>query len=238
MDPRSAGLRVEALRRSYTLGPDTLEILRGITFDMRPGESLAITGPSGSGKSTLLHLIGTLDRPTSGTVTIDGARPHDLPEPDLAAFRNRRIGFVFQDHHLLPQYDVLENVLLPALAPRPRGRASDDGTSAAAGTVARARDLLERVGLSARLHHRPSEISGGERQRAAVARALINRPGLVLCDEPTGNLDESAADAVATLLFALHRAEGGILIVVTHSPQLAARFSRRLRLAEGVCSEV
>jgi len=228
VDGVPAGLRVNALRKSYRLGPDTLEILKGVTFGMRPGESLAVTGPSGCGKSTLLHLIGTLDRPTSGTIEIDGAAPHELPEPDLAAFRNRHIGFVFQDHHLLPHYTVLENVLVPVFAAR---RAGDSAA------LQRARDLLDRVGLASRMHHRPAEISGGERQRAAVARALINGPSLVLCDEPTGNLDEAAAGAVAELLFALHRSEGGILIVVTHSTQLAGLFGRRARLSEGVCSE-
>jgi lipoprotein-releasing system ATP-binding protein len=219
-------LRVTDLRKSYTFGPDTIDVLRGITISMVGGDALAIVGPSGSGKSTLLHLLGTLDRPTGGIVEIDGVRPHDLPEPELAAFRNRRIGFVFQDHHLLPQYSVLENVLVPSLV-----AVSGDGS------VARARELLARVGLQARLNHRPGEISGGERQRAAVARALINRPGLLLCDEPTGNLDEAAAASVASLLFELHQEQSGILIVVTHSLPFARRFPRCLRLAEGVCSE-
>lgn len=219
-------LRVRDLRRSYASGPDPIEVLRGVSFDLAAGESLSVVGPSGSGKSTLLHIVGTLDRPTSGTVEIDGRVPHDLPEPELAAFRNRRIGFVFQDHHLLPQYGVLENVLLPALVSR-------DGSAEA---PRRARALLERVGLGHRLTHRPAELSGGERQRAAVARALINRPGLLLCDEPTGNLDTASASAVADLLFGLHEEERNILILVTHSLDLAARSRRRVRLAEGLCS--
>ena len=219
-------LGVRDLRRSYASGPDAIEVLRGVSFDLAAGESLSVVGPSGSGKSTLLHIVGTLDRPTSGTVEIDGRVPHDLPEPELAAFRNRRIGFVFQDHHLLPQYGVLENVLLPALVSR-------DG---AAEAPRRARALLERVGLGHRLTHRPAELSGGERQRAAVARALINRPGLLLCDEPTGNLDTASASAVADLLFGLHEEERNILILVTHSLDLAARSRRRVRLAEGLCS--
>jgi lipoprotein-releasing system ATP-binding protein len=221
-------LSVRDLRRSYRLGPDTVDVLRGVSFEMAAGESLAVVGPSGSGKSTLLHIIGTLDRPTSGDVRIDGQTPHALPEPELAAFRNRRIGFVFQDHHLLPQYSVLENVLMPALV------AGRDHTQAAG----RARSLLERVGLERRLGHRPAELSGGERQRAAVARALLNRPGLLLCDEPTGNLDAASAASVASLLFELHREEAGLLILVTHSAELAARAGRRMRLSEGLCSDL
>jgi lipoprotein-releasing system ATP-binding protein len=221
-------LKVSDLRKSHRPGPDVVEVLRGISFQMTAGDSLAVVGPSGSGKSTLLHVIGTLDRPTSGSVEIDGRIPHDLPEPELALFRNRRIGFVFQDHHLLPQYSVLENVMLPALA------FSCGGGEA----PARARELLERVGLGHRLAHRPPELSGGERQRVAVARGLINRPGLLLCDEPTGNLDGAAAEAVAALLFELHRQERNILIIVTHSLDLAAKPDRRFRLTEGVCSGI
>jgi lipoprotein-releasing system ATP-binding protein len=187
---------------------------------------VAITGPSGSGKSTLLHLIGTLDRPTSGRIEIDGKEPYGLPEPELARYRNETVGFVFQDHHLLPQYTVLENVLIPTLA---FGGTEADG--------ARARELLRRVDLSDRLDHRPSQLSGGERQRVAVARALINRPGLLLCDEPTGSLDGKTAEAVSSLLFELHGEEGGILIVVTHSLELAGRFENRLELREGRCCE-
>ncbi|MGH9868955.1 MAG: ABC transporter ATP-binding protein [Candidatus Polarisedimenticolia bacterium] len=219
-------LEVVDLRKSYTLGPDRIDVLRGITLGLSAGESLAVVGPSGSGKSTLLHVVGTLDRPTSGRVEIDGRSPHELPEPELAAFRNRRIGFVFQDHHLLPQYSVMENVLLPALVSR----------ETQAGAPERARALLSRVGLSHRLAHRPAELSGGERQRAAVARALMNGPGLLMCDEPTGNLDAASAAVVADLLFDLHRQERTILILVTHSLELAARAQRRTRLTEGLCS--
>jgi lipoprotein-releasing system ATP-binding protein len=193
---------------------------------MQAGESLAVLGPSGFGNSTLLHLIRPLDTPSYGRVELDGASPHDLPEPQLAAWRNRAVGFVFQDHHLLPQYDVLENVLLPALA------GGGDGQ----GASRRALELLDRVGLSHRLQHRPAELSGGERQRAAVARALLNAPRLLLCDEPTGSLDGASADAVARLLLDLHAQEQTMLIVVTHSLDLAARLPRRVRLAEGKCS--
>lgn len=220
-------LGVFDLYKQFETGLHPVEVLRGISFELASGEALAVTGPSGSGKSTLLHLIGALDRPSSGRIEIDGRQPHDWPEPELARFRNRTIGFVFQDHHLLPQYSVLENVLLPTFAFR-------DGTE---GAAERAEELLNRVGLSDRAHHRPAELSGGERQRAAVARALINRPGLVLCDEPTGSLDAATADSVAALLFDLHREAGNILIVVTHSEDLAGRFQRRFELREGRCFE-
>jgi len=220
-------LGVFDLHKRFETELQPVEVLRGINLEVATGEAVAVTGPSGSGKSTLLHLIGALDRPTSGRIEIEGRRPHELPEPELARFRNRTIGFVFQDHHLLPQYSVLENVLLPTFAFR----------DVAADTTERARELLDRVGLSDRLHHRPAEISGGERQRAAVARALINRPGLLLCDEPTGSLDAGTAETVASLLFDLHREAGNILIVVTHNADLAGRFGRRLELREGRCFE-
>jgi lipoprotein-releasing system ATP-binding protein len=179
-------------------------------------------GPSGSGKSTLLHILGTLDSPTSGRVTLDGLAPHALPEAELAAFRNRAIGFVFQDHFLLPQCSVLENVLVPALLRR--HGADHEG---------RARELLERVGLSDRLDHRPAELSGGERQRTALARALVLSPRVVLCDEPTGDLDAGSAAGVADLLLELHARERAVLVVVTHSAALAQRFADRRRLAAG-----
>jgi lipoprotein-releasing system ATP-binding protein len=221
-------LKVSELSKSFETDVHRVEVLRGLSFEMARGEALAITGPSGSGKSTLLHVIGTLDRPSAGSVEIDGRRPHELPEPELARFRNGTVGFVFQDHHLLPQYTVLENVLIPTLA-------SADGR---AGKEERARELLRRVDLLHRLDHRPAELSGGERQRVAVARALINGPSLLLCDEPTGSLDRQTAETVAGLLFDLHREEGNVLIVVTHSQTLAERFRRRLELREGRCFEL
>jgi lipoprotein-releasing system ATP-binding protein len=223
----ATSLDVRDVHKSFDTESRPVDVLRGVSFEMTSGEALAVTGPSGSGKSTLLHLIGTLEAPTHGRVEIDGREVYRLPERDLARFRNRRIGFVFQDHHLLPQYSVLENVLLPALA-------SPEGKQDAA---SRARDLLERVGLAERSDHRPAEISGGERQRVAVARALVNRPLLLLCDEPTGSLDAGNARAVADLLFELHGESDAILIVVTHSEELAARFERRLDLREGRCFE-
>jgi len=219
-------LSVSDVHKSFELGSGPVEVLRGVSFELAAGEGLAVTGPSGSGKSTLLHLIGTLDRPSSGTIAIDGRDPFALRERELARFRNATVGFVFQDHHLLPQYSVIENVLIPTLAFR--GEAD--------GAPERARALLEHVGLSHRLQHRPAELSGGERQRVAVARALIRRPHLLLCDEPTGSLDPQAATAVSDLLLELHREEGNILVVVTHSLELASRFVRRFDLREGRCS--
>ncbi len=219
------GLRASQLCKRFDsgLGPP-VEVLRGVSLELAAGEAMAVTGPSGSGKSTLLHLLGTLEPPTSGTVRLDGCDPFSLSEPELARFRNETIGFVFQDHHLLPQYSVLENVLMPTLAfpGADRGKAG-----------AWARQLLDRVGLEERLTHRPAELSGGERQRVAVARALVNQPALLLCDEPTGNLDRATADSVADLLFELHQEAGNILLVVTHSLPLAERFGRRIELEAG-----
>lgn len=226
-DSPSGRLELRDVGKSFDGGPAPVEVLRGVSFRLEAGEGAAVTGPSGSGKSTLLHLLGTLDRPTSGSIEIGGRDPFALPEGELARFRNRVVGFVFQDHHLLPQYSLLENVLLPVLAFPGEGE----------GGEARARELLARVGLGHRLEHRPAELSGGERQRAAVARALINRPALLLCDEPTGNLDRKTAATVADLLFELHREARAILVVVTHSLELAGRFPRRFELVEGRCVE-
>ncbi len=217
-------LKVSEVHKSFGNETRSVEVLRGVSFEMAQGQQLALTGPSGSGKSTLLHLIGTLDTPSVGTIEINGENPFEFSEPRLARFRNQVIGFVFQDHHLLPQYSVLENVLIPTLAFKRRD----------AEIEARARALLEGVGLSHRLSHRPAALSGGECQRVAVARALINRPSLLLCDEPTGNLDRATADTVISLLFELHRTEKNILIVVTHNLELAERFERRFELADGI----
>lgn len=218
-------IQVRSLTRTYSLGPEQVAVLRDLDLDLAAGEALAVIGPSGSGKSTLLHILGTLDRPSSGSVTIGGLDPFTLPEPELARFRNREVGFVFQDHHLLPQYTALENVLIPTLPFRQKGEDPEPW----------ARELLGRVGLGARLAHRPAELSGGERQRVAVARALIHRPRLLLADEPTGNLDEASATGVADLLFELQAELGAVLVLVTHSLELAARFPRRCRLASGRC---
>lgn len=196
-------------------------MLSGISLTMSRGEAAAIMGPSGSGKSTLLHILGALDIPSAGSVTLDGANPFELGEKALARFRNHKIGFVFQDHCLLPQCSVLENVLVPTLVAE-RGNQTNE----------RARTLLDQVGLSERLEHRPAELSGGEKQRVALARALINEPLLLLCDEPTGNLDRKSADSVASLLIELHRRQKTILIVVTHSAELAAKFPVRYEMIE------
>ena len=202
-------------------------VLRGISLGVAHGESVAIVGPSGSGKSTLLNIIGTLDRPTRGQLRFDGQDLTQLDELELAAFRNRQIGFVFQAHHLLPQCTVLENVLVPTLAGDKSLRASAPG---------RAQRLLERVGLGARLPHRPGQLSGGERQRVAVVRALINRPKLLLADEPTGALDRTSALGLGDLLVELNREDALTLIVVTHAPDLARRMSRALELRDGALS--
>lgn len=216
------------MRKSFERGQDEVRVLEGINFSLQAGESMAITGPSGSGKSTLLHIIGTLEPPSDGRIDIDGEDPFCLRDGALARFRNRGIGFVFQNHQLLPQYSVLENVLMPVLAFETIDEAAR----------ARGLELLDRIGLHRRAHHTPAELSGGECQRVAVARALMNHPGLLLCDEPTGNLDHSTAEAVAELLFELHRAEDNMLIVVTHSMDLAVRCGRRLELRDGQCFEV
>ncbi|NKB67569.1 MAG: ATP-binding cassette domain-containing protein [Candidatus Latescibacteria bacterium] len=205
-----------------------VEVLRDISLCLAAGQSLAVTGPSGSGKSTLLQLMGTLDRPSSGCLRIARADPFALGEEALARLRNKTVGFVFQDHHLLPQYSLLENCLLPTLA-------FGGGDPAVRG---RAQTLLERVGLAHRLDHRPAALSGGERQRTALARALINEPALLLCDEPTGNLDQGTASEVADLLFELHRVVGGVLVIVTHDPVLAARCQLHCVLEGGTCAPV
>ena len=205
---------------------DPFFVLKGISLQVSPGESIAVTGPSGSGKSTLLNIIGTLDRPTSGHVLLDGDDLSGLDEKELAMIRNQQIGFVFQLHHLLPQYTVLENVLLPTMVSSDRESRKQ--------SEERARSLLKRVGLESRLSYRPGQISGGECQRAAVVRALINNPKLLLADEPTGSLDHSTAENLAGLLVELNREEAVALIVVTHSLDLAKRMERVLELRDGV----
>jgi lipoprotein-releasing system ATP-binding protein len=216
-------LTVVDVTKEFPTRAEPLVVLRGCSLEMSAGQNAAILGPSGSGKSTLLYAIGTLDRPTGGRITLDGVDPFGLSEPELANFRNRRIGFVFQDHHLLPQCTVIENVLVPTLA----------DASVTSDILARADRLLQRVGLAGRREHRPAELSGGERQRVAIARALVHQPALLLADEPTGNLDRTTANQIGDLLLELQRDEGTILLVVTHSAELAARFSRRVELDEG-----
>jgi len=212
-------LEVSHLNKQYLTPRGPIPVLSDISLSLSRGDAAAIMGPSGSGKSTLLYILGALDAPTSGSVTLDGRSPFELAEKELAAFRNKEIGFVFQDHCLLPQCSVLENVLIPTLVAESRDGYRD-----------RARSLVTQVGLKDRLDHRPAELSGGEQQRVALARALIREPLLLLCDEPTGNLDRASADTVASMLLELHRAQRTILIVVTHNPNLAIKFPLRFEL--------
>ncbi len=214
-------LQVTNLTKSYPTPRGPLTVLSDVSFSLAPGEAAAVMGPSGAGKSSLLYLLGALEPPSAGTVTLDGINPFLLKPRELAAFRNTSVGFVFQDHCLLPQCSVLENVLIPTLVAADSDRPAD-----------RARELIDRVGLRDRIDHRPGELSGGERQRVAIARALIQGPRLLLCDEPTGNLDRASADNVAALLFDLHRRQNTILIVVTHSLPLASRFPIRFELTD------
>ena len=218
-------LNVENLTREFISSEsgEPLRVLRGLSLEVARGESIAIVGSSGCGKSTLLNLIGTLDHPTSGTLTFDGRDLSRLDAEELALLRNCEMGFIFQSHHLLPQCSVMENVLVPTSAHR-TSSASDEE---------RGRRLLERVGLGERLSHRPSQLSGGERQRVAVVRALINEPQLLLADEPTGALDEDTADKLGQLLVELNREENVTLITVTHSPSLADRMDRTVKLSDG-----
>lgn len=215
-------LTLTAISKSYPTSSGPLQVLDAVSLSLEPGEPAVITGPSGSGKSTLLYIAGGLEPPTSGTVTVDGANPYALSPEALARFRNRDVGFVFQDHCLLPQLTVLENTLVPTLV----GDRDPDA-------VHRAQALLTAVGLEPRAGHRPAALSGGEKQRAAIARALIRSPRLLLCDEPTGNLDTSTAETVADLLLRLQDQQRTTLLVVTHSAALASRFSRRLAMAGG-----
>jgi lipoprotein-releasing system ATP-binding protein len=214
-------LKVSSLSKEYNMAGGQLRVLSGIDLTLDAGDSISIVGPSGSGKSTLLYALGALEPPSSGTVSLDGEDPYRMEEKQLAHFRNSKIGFVFQDHHLLPQCTVVENVLIPTLAAPPDSDAER-----------RAHRLLEQVGLSSRIHHRPQELSGGEKQRVALARALIMRPRLLLCDEPTGSLDRESTEAVADLLLALHENQKNILIVVTHNMEVAGRFKPRYRLSD------
>ena len=215
-------LEATNLSKSYPSPAGDLVVLRDVSLSLSPGDCACVMGPSGSGKSTLLYILGGLEPPTAGAVRLDGTDPHALKPGALAAFRNREIGFVLQDHCLLPQCTVLENVLVPTLV----GEADDDAPE-------RARTLLSQVGLADRMDHLPSALSGGEKQRAAIARALVREPRLVLCDEPTGNLDAETAHVVADLILRLHTQQHTMLLVVTHSETLGARFTRRWSMNRG-----
>ncbi len=214
-------LVVSRLSKDYPTPRGPLHLLSDVSLSLAKGEAAAIMGPSGSGKSTLLYILGTLEPPTSGDVALEGRHPFQLEERELARFRNRHIGFIFQDHCLLPQCSVLENVLAPTLV----GKETESGQQ-------RALELLDQVGLKDRMDHRPAELSGGEKQRVALARAMIRNPSLLLCDEPTGNLDSRSAESVADLLVEQHRQHSSILVVVTHSPKLAARFPVQYELRD------
>ena len=217
---RESLLEIDHLTKEYPTPHGSLPVLSDVSLKLESGDAVAIMGPSGSGKSTLLYVVGALEPPTSGTIMLDGQNPFEMDEKSVAAFRNRKVGFVFQDHCLLPQCSVLENVLIPTLIAEP-----DDYAE-------RARTLLDRVGMTDRIDHRPAELSGGEKQRVAVARAMIMKPRLLLCDEPTGNLDRKSADAVASLLLTLHSKQQTIMIVVTHSVDLAWRFPATFELTD------
>jgi lipoprotein-releasing system ATP-binding protein len=219
-------LEATNLSKSYPSPAGDLVVLRDVSLSLSPGDAACVMGPSGSGKSTLLYILGGLEPPTTGTVRLDATDPYKLSPAGLAAFRNREIGFVLQDHCLLPQCTVLENVLVPTLV----GEADKDAPE-------RARTLLSQVGLADRMDHLPSALSGGEKQRAAIARALVREPRLVLCDEPTGNLDAETAHVVADLILRLHTQQHTMLLVVTHSETLGARFERRWSMNRGVLSQ-
>ena len=223
MNDAPADLKLTGVTKEFSTAAGSLTILSGVELGMQRGEAVSITGPSGSGKSTLLYIIGTLDQPTSGEVRILGQNPFEQSEQAMAHFRNETIGFIFQDHHLLPQCSVLENVLIPALAGAGAGDAARD----------RAKSLLERVGLSDRVTHRPAQLSGGERQRVGICRALINEPALLLADEPTGNLDHQTAESIGSLLLEIAKEQNTLLLCVTHSQELAGRFPVRRHLKDG-----
>ena len=212
-------LKAENISKEYPTPAGPLRIVSDVSLQLPEGSAVSIMGPSGSGKSTLLYILGALEPPSNGTVTLDDQNPFLLDAKRLAAFRNQRIGFVFQDHCLLPQCSVIENVLTPTLVASPNGAVDQ-----------RARDLLNQVGLAERINHHPAQLSGGEKQRVALARALIMKPRMLLCDEPTGNLDQKSAEVVAGMLLDIHRQANTILIVVTHSSDLAARFPQRFEL--------
>lgn len=219
----SSLLEVRNLHKTYGSGSQAVDVLKGIDLTIEAGDTVALVGPSGAGKSTLLHMLGTIDRPTKGEVLFDGQNIFTLAEQPLASFRNRSIGFVFQFHHLLPEFTALENVMMPLLI---------GGTRRSVAEVP-ARRLLDDVGLSHRITHRPGELSGGEQQRVAIARALVREPRLLLADEPTGNLDMKTSDEIHLLLDTIQRSTGISLVIVTHNEKLAAGMGRTIRIVDG-----
>ncbi len=217
-------IQVDDLHKSFIMGGQTLHVLKGITLTIERGEFIAVVGASGAGKSTLLHILGLLDRPTQGTVRFDGEDLFQLSEQSQAEFRNKRIGFVFQFHHLLPEFTALENACMPALIQRrPLGEVEAEATA-----------ILKEVGLDQRLHHKPGELSGGEQQRVAVARALLQQPHLVLADEPTGNLDTQTGDTLFALMRNLNKSRGTTFVIVTHNDKLSAQADRIIRMQDGL----
>jgi lipoprotein-releasing system ATP-binding protein len=223
----NAVLEARGVQKSFTQGPVTLQVLQGVMLAVDAGERIAIVGASGSGKTTLLQILGGLDRPTTGQVFVDGQDIHGLREDARGMLRNRALGFVYQFHHLLPEFSALENVAMPLLVRRTRVAEAKD----------RAGEILERVGLGQRLTHRPYQLSGGERQRAAVARALVTEPKIILADEPTGNLDGANAESVFELMLELNRERGTSLVVVTHDMRLASRMERIYEIEAGHLTE-
>jgi len=219
----SSLLEVRGIYKSYGIGAGKVEVLKGIDLTVEAGDTVALVGPSGAGKSTLLHIMGTIDRPSTGAVLFDGKDICALSDQPLATFRNRSIGFVFQFHHLLPEFTALENVSMPLLI----------GGEKKAFAEEKARALLDDVGLSHRITHRPGELSGGEQQRVAIARALVRSPRLLLADEPTGNLDMKTSEEVHALLYSIQRQSGISLVIVTHNEQLAAGMGRTVRIVDG-----
>ena len=228
-EDRPSFIRVDGIKKEYKMGSGgTLEVLRGVSFSVDKGQIVAIVGESGAGKSTLLHLLGALDRPSAGTIYFEGDDIFEKSDEELALFRNRFVGFVFQFHHLLPEFTALENVAMPSLI---QNKGFEDVRQ-------RAASLLEQLGLGGRLDHRPGQLSGGEKQRVAVARALMNEPGLVLADEPTGNLDTVTADALHEEIVRLSREFGQSFIIVTHNPAFADLADRVLKIEQGLVREI
>lgn len=221
-------IQLTGVSKTFGSGANRVEVLKSIDLTIQAGDTVSIMGPSGCGKSTLLNLIGALDTPSGGEIRIDGAGLQSMSENELSAFRNRKMGFIFQNHHLLPQLSALENTLLPALASAnaPSEKLRD-----------RAMSLIKRVGLESRMHARPAQLSGGEKQRVAVARALVLSPEILLADEPTGALDQKTAESLADLLMELNREEKVALVTVTHSAELGSRMNRQIKLSEGVLKE-
>ncbi|HKY23019.1 MAG TPA: ABC transporter ATP-binding protein [Vicinamibacterales bacterium] len=220
-------LKAASIGKSYPAPDGDVTVLTDVSLTLEAGDAAAVMGPSGTGKSTLLYILGALEPPTTGSVTLDGVNPFSLAPKQLAAFRNKEIGFVFQDHCLLPQCTIIENVLVPTLVGGADGEAESN-----------ARSLIDQVGLTHRIGHLPAQLSGGEKQRVALARALIRRPRVLLCDEPTGNLDRKSADAVASLLLELQQKQNAVLVVVTHSLDLASRFPIRFELGDRALQRV